>query len=283
MHISVMVYSFRAALERGEIDLPRLIQRLRELDVAHVELMDSLMGEQEDAVRKALAETELSVPCYDLVCDVAIHDRAERTKRLARFRQRLTQAAAFGARLVLVVPGLPGAGIDPWMTRQWFCEALQACLPDAARLGITLTIENLGILADLYGRSEHILAICDAVGPELKVTFDAGNFLLAGEDNVAALDRLAPRVAHVHFKDWKVVPPGTACAYPGVDGRLYQGTALGDGIANLRGVLGRLQDLCYGGAISVEYEGPGEPDAAVCRGLAHVRALLGGSQSKSSL
>src|SRR5262249_32126209 len=129
---------------------------------------------------------------------------------------------------------------------------------------------------------EHILAICEAVGPELKVTFDAGNFLLAGEDSVAALDRLAPRVAHVHFKDWKVVPPGTACAYPGVDGRLYQGTALGDGIVNLRGVLGRLQDLGYGGAISVEYEGPGNAEEAVGRGLTCLGSLLGGQAPDGS-
>src|SRR5262249_44933522 len=141
-------------------------------------------------------------------------------------------------------------------------------------LGLTLMVENLGILADLYGRSEQILGICEAVGPELKVTFDAGNFLLAGEDNLAAFERLAPRIVHVHFKDWKVVPPGTACAYPGADGRFYQGTALGEGMVNLHGVIRRLRAIGYRGTISIEYEGPGDPAEAVRQGLTYLSSFL---------
>jgi sugar phosphate isomerase/epimerase len=38
--------------------------------------------------------------------------------------------------------------------------------------------------------------------------------------------------------------------------------------------MGRLRELGYRGAISVEYEGPGDPDEPVRRGLAHLRSLL---------
>jgi sugar phosphate isomerase/epimerase len=276
MNVSVMAYSFSRALETAELSLPEVVRRVHLLGVHGLELMDSLVREEElPALRKALAETGTNIVCYDLFCDVIAPTPGERRERTARFQARLRQAADLGACLVMAIPGLTLGSTDPGQTRKWFCEALRESLPVAGRLGLTLTVENLGILADLYGRSEQILGICEAVGPELKVTFDAGNFLLAGEDSLEALDRLAPRVAHVHFKDWKVVPVGTPCAYPGVDGRHYQGTALGDGQVNLPGAVRRLKQLGYQGTVSVEYEGPADAEQAVQRGVAYLRTLLG--------
>jgi sugar phosphate isomerase/epimerase len=66
-----------------------------------------------------------------------------------------------------------------------------------------------------------------------------------------------------------------------VDGHLYQGVALGDGLVDLRGVMGRLKELNYPGAISVEYEGPGDSDEAVRRGLAHLRSLADAAPARA--
>jgi sugar phosphate isomerase/epimerase len=273
MNLAVMAYSFSGALAAGEMDLPAVIRRVRDMGVSCLELMDRLVRPEElPAVRAALAETGVTVVCYDLFCDAP--GQADGKEAVARAKAKLQQAAMLGAKYVMAVPGLPGEGVDPLPGRKWYCDILRGSLPEASRLGLKLTVENLGILAEVYGRSEQLLGICEAVGPDLRVTYDAGNFLLASEDNLEALDRLAGRVAHVHFKDWKVVPPGTPSSYPGTDGRLYQGTALGDGIVNLRGAVGRLDELGYAGAISVEYEGPGDPEEAVRRGVAHLRALL---------
>jgi sugar phosphate isomerase/epimerase len=173
----------------------------------------------------------------------------------------------------MVVPEMAHHPGDARAGRRAFCDSLRESLAAAERLHLTLTVENLGFMADLYGRSEHLLEMCAAVGPQLMVTFDAGNFLLAGEDTQSALQRLFPKVAQVHFKDWKAVPAGTPCSYPGVDGCHYQGAALGEGEVDLSAVLRRLQALGYSGTIAVEYEGPDDPLAAVGRGLAHLRKL----------
>jgi sugar phosphate isomerase/epimerase len=275
MDLAVMAYSFSRALEAGELDLPAVIRWVHDLGISQIELRDDqIVPDAMPAVRQALVEVGMSVPCFNLHCDVASPDSSERAERLARVRDRLAPIAALGVRQVLVVPGLAGDVARTPLARQWFCEALRALLPEASRLGIALTIENLGILAELYGRSESILAICEEVGPQLKVTFDAGNFLLAGEDNRAAFDRLAPRVTHVHFKDWQVVSAVTPASYPGVDGRCFQGAPLGEGVVDLHGVVARLQALAYRGTIAVEYEGPDNPTECVRRGVSHLRTLL---------
>jgi sugar phosphate isomerase/epimerase len=259
MNIAVMAYSYAGWIEGGKTSLPRMIGHLREIGVGSVELMHSLVREEElPALRDVLSQSPpIGVACYDL--------------RVEAIVAALSSAASLGAKRVMVTPVLDAKDIGSSMARKQFAEALRRALPLARELGITLTIENLGILADTYGRSDQIESICREVGPELRVTFDAGNFLLAGEDAVTAFERLAPRVVHVHFKDWKVVPASAPASIAGIDGRHYQGAALGEGIVDLRGTLRRLRGIGYDGAISVEYEGPDDPHKAVRRGVEFLR------------
>jgi sugar phosphate isomerase/epimerase len=196
---------------------------------------------------------------------------------VAGFHAELRRAAGLGARTVLVIPGTPREDVAHETAREWFAAALRDSLEEARRLGVTMMVANVGWQPVVYGTSEQILGICDAVGPELKVTYDVGNFLLSGEDNMRALEREAPRMVHVHFKDWKVVPPPAPRAFPGIDGRLYEGEVLGDGVLNLPEAARRLRQLGYRGWVSVEYEGTGEPREAARRGVAYLRSLLEGA------
>ena len=275
MQIAAMTYSFASLLDKRETDTPRIIRYYAELGVPAVEITSGYVREEEmTAIQAALAETGMSVASYDLVCDVVTADAAVRRDRTAQFRTNLQRAAELKAKIVLVVPGPPREGISHAQARQWFAEALRAALPDAARLGFALTIPNVGWQPVVYGTSDQILGICEAAGPELRVTYDVGNFLLAGEDNLQALDRVAPRLAHVHFKDWEILPATCPGAFPGVDGRPYLGAVLGEGILNLRKPLERLRRLGYKGAISMEYEGTNDPYEAVRRGVTYLRSLL---------
>jgi sugar phosphate isomerase/epimerase len=270
MNVAVMAYSYAEALKTGETDLAGVIRSLREMKIGNIELMHSLLrAEDMPAVRSALAQ----VPRVDVTCyDVRIEDIVP----------GLTLAASFGAELVMVTPDLD-ANLVPSEARRQFAGALRRALPLARELGLILTIENLGILADTYGRSEQIEEICEAVGPELRVTFDAGNFLLAGEDAASALGRLAPLIAHVHFKDWKVMEPEAPSALQGIDGRTFQGAALGQGIVNLRGALERLHRVGYDGTISVEYEGPHAAHQSVRSGVEYLRELLALSERERAV
>ncbi len=277
MRLAGYTYSFATLLDKGQIDTAGIIRYYRELGVSGVEITGGYVREGEvPEVRRALAETGIAVACYDLVCDVVTADRGQRQEQVAKLQGDLRLAAGLGARTVLVIPGVPRPGIENATARQWFAEALRECVPEAERLGVTMTVANVGWQPVVYGTTEQILGICEAVGPALKVTYDVGNFLLAGEDNLRALQREAPRLVHVHFKDWKVVPPPAPHAFPGVDGKLYEGEVLGDGIVNLPEALQLLRTLGYQGWISVEYEGIGEPRAAARRGVEYLRSLLEG-------
>jgi sugar phosphate isomerase/epimerase len=279
MGISVMSWSFSNVLRTGQMDTAVVVRYVRELGVEAVELMDSFIrDDQRGAVRDALKATGCTHVCYDVGGDFVTPDRSSRRAAVDQVVAGLERGAYLGARRALVVPGTLKSSVSPAVARNWIVEGLRACVPEATRLGLELTIEDHSSQAAVYGRSAHLTYICDSVGPQLAVTYDVGNFLLAGEDPLDAVEPLGSRIVHAHYKDWRLVtpsdqPPDRSVA--GVDGRRYTGAVLGEGLADLPGAASRLRSRGYDGYVSVEYEGVGDPRQAVRRGVDCVRALLG--------
>lgn len=275
MRIAGYTYSFASMLDRREIDTAGVIRFYQTLGVRGVEITAGYMGPHElPAVQSALAGTGIAVACYNAVCDVTTPNAADRKTAPKKFHSELERAAQLGASKVLVIPGPIRPDIAHETARDWFAQALRECLPVADRLKLILMVANVGWQPVVFGTTAQLLGICAAVGPRLRATFDVGNFLLAGQDNMEALAQVAPRLEHVHFKDWKVVPATAPQAYPGTDGRHYQGEVLGKGVLNLPEAVKRLRKLGYPGWISVEYEGVDDPREAASAGVAYLQSLL---------
>jgi hypothetical protein len=86
-----------------------------------------------------------------------------------------------------------------WLEMVRHAEAtLAAEAPRAADAGVTIAIEN----HQDFG-SEELVAIAEAAGPSVGITFDTGNAFAVGEDPVAFAERAAHRVRHVHLKDYR--------------------------------------------------------------------------------
>lgn len=278
MKICGHAHSFTPLLSRSEIDLPTVIRFYHELGLDAVELPAAFLDDVGiRAVRSVLAETGQHVVCCDVGVDFVTPNAPARQEEIGKLQGGLERAAAVGAKFILTYPGLPKAGIRPADVRAWFAEGLIACLPLARQLGITITIPDVGIAAELCGTSEHLMEICEAVGPEIGVTYDVGNFLLAGEDPLAALERVAPHIKHVHLKDWQVWPADAAApegSFVGLDGTQFYGRALGEGVLDLPRVVERLAQLGYDGALSIEYEGLSDPWEAMRKGVAYLQPVL---------
>ena len=293
MNISVMDYSFTRGISFKGIDVPGIIRYLRQLDSPAIEFMEALVDDQDfDNIQSALSETGTEVAGFITYCNFIDPDLSERQKRVTQLTKSLRRAAKLGAPHVTVVPGILEGDISPAAAQDWVSQGLRECIPVASDLGVILAIENLGLQTDVYGSSEHLMTICDSVGSELKLTYDAGNFLLTSEDCVEALDRIVSKVIHVHFKDFQffefegVLPENASdqeiqsillehSVLVGADGRHYMGTVLGEGLVKLPAAVARLNELGYNGYISVEYEGLGdEPREAVRRGIKYLQSLL---------
>lgn len=287
MEIAGYSYSFGGMVERVKVDHARVIQFYREMGIKTIELFDMWIEDDSEvpAIIDALGEAEMNVCTCDVECDVVSRDANVRKAGTEKFHQRLAVANKLGSPQVLILPGLPAwekvlgqpekeGDVSIEECQEWLNTAIEQSLPVAKELGIMLTIANLGFCADIYGKSDYIVETCEAFEPDVKTVYDVGNFVMANEDSVEALDKVFPYTAHVHFKDWEIVPNEQPAAWPGIDGRLFLGKPLGEGIVKLPQVVARLKELNYDGTISPEYEGPDDPWKAIEQGIAYLRTLL---------
>lgn len=77
-------------------------------------------------------------------------------------------------------------------------KSLAEAAKRAAECNLSIAVENHQDFC-----SSELLELCEQSGPSVGVTLDCGNALAVGEDPVAFARRVAPRILHVHLKDYR--------------------------------------------------------------------------------
>ncbi len=142
---------------------------------------------------------------------------------------------------------------------------LKSVLRVAERYGISIGIEPHN---QISRTTEGLLRIASLVdSPLLRINYDTGNAYLAGEDIYAALERIGPRLVHVHAKDISVehsdAERGKVAGTP-------VGCGCGDGVVDWARVISIIRKHGFSGVLSVEC---GSPEEAA-RSLAHLTPLV---------
>lgn len=141
-------------------------------------------------------------------------------------------------RLTLDVDRSDKAKIPQELLRIRAC--LESMLPAARRYGISLAVENY---IDLP--STEIVELVEYFhDPLVRVCYDSANSILGFENPVGTARLLAPYTITAHFKDVKTVLNPR--------GNIIQGTALGDGMVDLPGILQVLRRHDFHGCIHLE-------------------------------
>ncbi len=179
-------------------------------------------------------------------------------------------AAACGARVMRICAGSRRTRPETWSAhRAALLPLLRRAAEAGAAHGIVLAIENH---IDLF--ADELLDLLTTIGsPFLGVCLDTANQIRIGEDNGAALRRLAPWARATHVKDvarLEGAPPGFA-SWPAVP--------LGAGVVDLPAVLSELRAAGYGGllAVEIDYLHPrhgSDELAALAASVDALRALL---------
>ena len=175
-----------------------------------------------------------------LVCDGWREDRPERyDRRLCRFQDKRARCAR-----------------KPFET---LCDSLEEILPEMARLGVTLCLENLPTADGCPDESEMDALLRDFEGEPLAYWHDAGHAQRRQQlgliHHAGLVRRMAPHIGGFHLHDVAppladhVMPPGGL-----VDFRIFAPFVAGD-------------------VPLVMEPAPGTPAEEVARGLAYLRSL----------
>jgi len=138
---------------------------------------------------------------------------------------------------------------------------IKRIMPEAKKTNVTLVIENhFGATAT----ADDILHIIKKVAhPNLKINFDAANFIPMKQDPVKACKKLLPYIAHLHLKDiikTKEQPDYNNAYLTGRNiFRGYKFCSLGDGIIHYQKIFELLKKNNYDGLYSIEYENISNP------------------------
>lgn len=262
MKVAMMSYTMARSGEWAKThDVAALCQFTKELGLDAIDWVGTYGHDPAD-VRRICDDHGLAASCYTFGAGMQSPDPAERAASIDKVKVGLDAATALGSDKIMVVIG-GVSGVPREETRQRALEQLHAAVALGATYGIAVTIEHFPGAPSPFVTADDMDIAVQTV-PGLKITYDNGNLVTAGEDPAEGYRRGKDHIINAHFKDWDLVDDGT----PGVDGRRYRGALIGEGIVDPLPCLQAMAEGGYEGYIDFEYEGNKyDPADAMRKGL----------------
>ncbi len=215
----------------GLINLAAL-HSLSSVELPLLSTLPDLSSATINRLRAELAERDLS-----LVVDAGVVDHA-------MLHELLPVAAEVGARVVRVMLStiLEGARGDfgEWTTYlNEMRQRIVGLVPILEAHDLVLALEN-----HQDATSDELLALCEAGGKRIGVTFDVVNPLAVGEEPFAFARKLGPLIRNVHLKDYQIF--ATPSGY-----RLVR-CALGQGVIDWPAMLALLHEVAPSATLHIE-------------------------------
>lgn len=260
--------AFMTALcKTGEMRLSEWIALASELPIDGLEwyagFLEMKDPEAWEPLRQEVASRGLEIPMLCCSPDFTHPDPAFREQEIAKEKGWIDMAAALGASYCRVLSGQRRPEVSREEGLRYASESIQACLPHARAQGVTLIIEN-HYKDDFWDYPEFAQmadVFCDLVAsiddPHFGVNYDPSNTILAGEDPLDLLKRVAPRVKTMHASD-RYLSEGTLedlrREEAGVEGyakRLRHGQ-IGEGLNDYDAIFSELKRVGFDNWISIE-------------------------------
>ncbi len=252
MKLSLQYYSLVPLLRAGKITTEEIIKFAKREGFEAMEYLLFDPTQQIDNLKLMLKEYNIKISCVDFFVDLAAQNEDAYEKQIQIAKLAIDKAAELSAKMVMVIPAYEESVIDKETAKQSIIKGLNRIVDYGIQKEIRVTIEDYPSLKIPLCSITEIQDILEKI-PQLKLTFDTGNFMLAGDNTLEAYERLYPYVINVHAKDWKssANEDGTET----INGEKLVPGIHGDGLVELKELFKKLHDNKYGGYIGLEYEG----------------------------
>ncbi|QDT45838.1 Inosose dehydratase [Gimesia alba] len=250
----------------GEMTLRQWIDLAATLDIDGLEFYAGFL-EMKDKnfwpeAKKMATDQGLEIPMMCCSPDFTHPDEAFRNEQIEHEKFWMEMTAALGGKYCRVLSGQRRPEVSREEGIQYAVSSIEACLPLAEELGITLIIENhykdnywdypeFAQMADVF---------CDLVSlidsPWFGVNYDPSNTILAGEDPLELLARIKDRVVTMHASDRYLIE-GTIEDLRkeenslGYASRLSHGV-IGKGLNDYDTIFSQLKEVGFDSWISIE-------------------------------
>lgn len=219
---------------------------------------ESLEPEYLASVKQALNEAGFEMPMLCVSPDFTHPDPAYRQAEIEKEKRMIDLSATLGGSTCRVLSGQRRPEVSREDGVRWVVESITELLPYAESKGVVLTMENH--FKDNYWDypefAQMMDIFCEIVGridsPWFGVNYDPSNTLLANEDPIELLRRVAPKVVTMHASDRRP-RPGVTIGPEGITdySQLIHGE-IGTGINDFDTMFEILRGAGFDGWVSIE-------------------------------
>ena len=195
----------------GSMSLRQWIDMTAPLDVDGLELYCGILDLKDPGRwqehRRMVEDQDRSIPMLCCSPDFTHPDEAFRLRQIDLEKSWIDMTVALGGGYCRVLSGQRRPEVAREEGLRYAVDCIEACLPHAASMDITLILENhYKDGAWQYPEfAQHMDVFCDLIGridsPHLGINYDPSNTLLAGEDPLEMLRRVKHRVVTMHASD----------------------------------------------------------------------------------
>lgn len=235
-------YSYRQLIQSGKLDMISVPAFYKEQGIKGISYNDMFFKSLDDAyldqVKAAVKRANRVVSCYVIEGNLAMADEAKRREQIEADKKKMRAAHRLGAPVVRINVGNTGKeGVDDTLGVERVVAAFKELLPLAKELKLKISIENHGGVSKT---AANIVRIIKETDPKwVGSLVDFGNF--PADVRYAEIDAVAPFAFVTHVKVNNFDEKGEAKDY------------------DFPRVLESLKKVNYKGAISIEFEGKGDP------------------------
>ncbi len=157
--------------------------------------------------RKQVEDIGKVIPMLCCSPDFTHPDEAFREQEIAKQKRWIDMITVLGGSYCRVLSGQRRPELTAEQGLQLAAQSIEACLPYAAKNGITLIIENhykddFWEFPEFAQKMDLFCALVDRIHhPNFGVNYDPSNTYLAGEDPLELLKRVSHRVVTMHASD----------------------------------------------------------------------------------
>lgn len=258
---------FIKQLVSGQMSIFEWIQLADELRVDGLEFYNNFADVKDSknwsTVRKAVEETGMVIPMMCASPDFTIPDPLLRKQEVEKEIYAIEMSAALGAKYCRVLSGQRRKDVTREEGMNYVVDSINACIPTAEKLGITLIIENhykddfwtepefaqmMDVFVDLVGRIDS---------KSFGVNYDPSNVIAAGEEPLELLEKIKHRVVTMHASD-RYLANGTIEDLRKAEGgsagyvSFFKHGVIGKGLNDYDAIFKTLKDVGFDSWISIE-------------------------------
>ena len=265
--IAAFPKGFIKQLVSGQMSIYEWISLATELEIDGLEFYNDFADVKDPRnwpkIRRAVEDTGMVIPMMCASPDFTIPDRQGREREVEKEIASIRMSAELGAKYCRVLSGQRRKTITREEGLGYVVESIEACLPEAEKLGITLILENhykddfwtepefaqmMDVFVELVGRIDS---------PWFGVNFDPSNAIAAGEEPLELLEKVKHRVVTMHASD-RYLANGTIEDLRREEGgsagyvSFFKHGVIGKGLNDYDAIFSILKGVGFDGWISIE-------------------------------